>query len=212
MYKVTKGKVTNINDPARAGRIKCILSEMEGQEYPEWINPVFQGVLVFLPNVEDEVFIIKPDDDDIIEFAEDIYYLGTSRTQEHPVHDILTENNEYPKRVGLKTKSGHFILINDTAGKEEITISHKGITLISITNDGIFYGTKSANEPFVLGLEWKTLMENFMSLFEAHVHPTGTGPSGPPDNTASVASLRGDVTKEYHLSDFIFGQKEKPVG
>jgi hypothetical protein len=215
MFHVTKGKVKDINDPAKAGRIMCELSEFGG-DYPDWINPVFPGMWFTIPDVGDTVFIIMPVMEEVIEFADEIYYLGVIRTQEQTLPKEEPgefSGDAYPERRGLRTKSGHTFVFDDTTGVEEITISFKGVIDFIFTSDGIRIGTGDAGEPMVMGTLWQTLVDSFMTNFLNHTHSTGTGPSGPvldPQKT-NVENLQTNVNNGDHLSDFIFGQKVKPT-
>jgi len=213
MMDITFGKVENIEDPAKAGRVECSLAEVGGQTYPEWFNPIFLGSWCMMPDVGDIVLVVIPGRDDITEFPEEVYYLGVRLNQETPVHDILLDG-EYGKRRGFQTKGGHFIVVDDTKGAEEITISYKGTMLVSLTPSGIFLGTKDATEPMVLGELWKTLMSDILGelLTHTHVAPAGGGPTLPPSvpEITALTALQGEINAGNHISNFIFGQKTKP--
>lgn len=211
MYTLTKGKVVDIDDPAKAGRIKCDMAEVEGT-YPEWINPVFMGSWVWMPNVNDNVMIVIPDDENITEFSSEIYYLGKISHQEDPIHGELRAEN-YGNRRGTKTKAGHIVIVDDTDGGEEITISYKGSMVISWKPDGIFIGSSNATEPFVLGSQLQSLLSAVLGDLATHTHAgvtVGAGVSGIPSTTANYLTWKSEVDGGQHLSDFIYGQKIKP--
>jgi len=207
--QITKGTVTNIDDPAKAGRIKVHLAELGGRETPDFIDPVLPSGWHWLPEVGDTVQVLLPEDlDDLVEFPEDIRWSGVLYDQEHPVPADL--RSEYPRRRGFRTKAGHLLVIDDTNDKEEISLTHKNKMLFGITNDGVFIGSKKADEPVVLGLQFKALLEALLDAVVAHKHPTGTGPSGPPDNAITFTNLKSGVAAKDQLSDFVFTQKVKP--
>jgi len=136
------GIVTDNKDPAKSGRIKAAIPQMDGDSYPEWINPVWPAPWIVIPNVNDEVEIVLPDSEDAIEFAEEIYYRGYTIDESKSVPDEFKTN--YPDRMGFKTKAGHILIVDSKSGQEEITLSHKGVMLVSLTNSGIFFGTQNA--------------------------------------------------------------------
>lgn len=202
----TRGKVTKTDDPAKAGRVKCELAELDGQEYPEWIDPIFPAGWVWLPNQGDTVVILRPDGDDWVEFPEELVYLGEPYDEDHPVPDDFMDN--YGKRRGFKTKAGHLLIVDDTQGKEEITIAHKETLMFSLTNAGIFLGTQDADEPFVLGAKLNSFLGDLLQAIFVHGHPSF---GAPPSNAVDFVGPTGLNTKVAdHVSGFIFGQKDKP--
>jgi hypothetical protein len=204
----TLGIVSDIDDPAKAGRIKVTLAEMDGDTYPEWINPVFPSGWVMMPEIGDTVEIIMPDGEDAIEFAEEIRYRGWVLSDVFSVPKEFQTN--YPRRRGFKTVAGHLLIFDDTPGSELISLSFKGKHLLNMTTQGIYLGSASASEPLVLGNLWKSGMDSFLTAFVAHTHTTSMGPSGPPDpgSIAGAESVRSGLAGS--LSDFVFTQKVKP--
>lgn len=221
------GIVQSVDDPAKAGRIKASLPTMDGQEYPEWIAPIFPPGWVTMPEPGDEVEIVLPDGEDIIEFADEVRYRGKVLSENHAAPDEFKDS--YPKARGYKTKYGHLLIFDDkeqfitlyTKDKHRLTLDdkngkatlyHKDTMMVSLTDDGIFFGTEAAAEPMVLGELWKTLMDSLMGALLDHIHPTGVGPSGkmiPPEQT-TITNLRASVNADDQLSDFIMGQKARP--
>lgn len=77
-----------------------------------------------------------------------------------------------------------------------------------IDSPQIHLGGEGASEPFVLGALWKSMMDTVLGALAEHKHPTGVGPSGPPDNAGTYT---GEAAKTADtISDFIMGQKEHP--
>jgi hypothetical protein len=220
---VTQGKVTNTDDPAKAGRIKVALAELDGAEFPDWVDPVFAPGWLWLPEPGDTVSIILPDGEDLIEFSDEIRWTGQLFDQDNPHPDEFKPN--YPQMRGFKTKAGHILIVDDKdkivslktpAGHEllldekndKISFRYKDTDVITINASGIFFGTESASEPFVLGNLWKAMMDTVLQALAVHIHPTGVGPSGPPDNASVYTTEKGKTADT--ISDFIFGQKVQP--
>lgn len=205
------GTVTSNKDPSKAGRVKVELAELDGQEYPEWMDPIWPGgQWICIPEPGDTVECVLPEGEDQIEFASEVRYRGVLFDASNPVPDEFKTN--YPYRRGWKTNAGHILIIDDKQGSEEITLKHKDGHLVSLTNAGIFFGTQGATEKMVLGNLWQTMQSAFLGAFNAHFHATGVGPSGPPDPAALAITtpLKVGVDAGNQLSDFIFGQKVKP--
>jgi hypothetical protein len=55
--------------------------------------------------------------------------------------------------------------------------------------DQVLIGGSSADQPIVLGNELKSLIEDLITAIKAITVPTGTGPSGPPINSAQFESV-----------------------
>ena len=51
---------------------------------------------------------------------------------------------------------------------------------LSLVGDDINFGEESGAEPVVLGNTLRQILTELMNVFNSHIHPTGTGPSGPP--------------------------------
>ena len=204
------GTVTSNQDPAKSGRVKVELAQLDGQEYPEWIEPIWPaGEWIAIPEPGDSVEVVLPEGDDKIEFSGEVRYRGKVIDPSNPVPAEFKIN--YPGRRGFKTRVGHLLILDDTAGSEEVTLIHKDGHLVSLTNAGIYFGSQTAAEPLVLGNLWKSLESSFMQAFLTHFHATGVGPSGTPDPTsaATVTALKSGVDASNQLSDFIWGQKVK---
>jgi hypothetical protein len=77
-----------------------------------------------------------------------------------------------------------------------------------IDSPQIHLGGDGASEPFVLGALWKAMMDTVLQAIADHKHPTGVGPSGPPDNLATFTAEKAKTADT--ISDFIMGQKAHP--
>lgn len=210
----TLGTVVNIDDPAKAGRIMVNIESMDGQAFPEWIEPEFPAGMVVMPEVGDIVALTMPEGEDIIEFAEEVRYTGVVLNESNPVPDEFKP--DYPKRRGWKTKSGHLIILSDVDGQEEIQISHKGVLMVVLNNSGIFLGTTSATEKLPLGDLLMASLSVVTGALLSHTH-TGVTPGVGLSGVADPASIttwtteKGKMDTGALLSDFIFAQKTKPT-
>lgn len=221
--KITAGKVSSTEDGANAGRVEVELAEVDGSVYPEPLDSVFMSGWCWPPEPTDTALAVIPDGDDAIEFADEAKWLGVVYDQNNQVPKEFHEN--YPKARGFKTKSGHLFMIDDKdkwislktpaghellldAKNDKVSLRYKDADVITINASGIFFGTESASEPMVLGNLWKATMATILNALAVHTHPTGVGPSGPPDNAATYTTEASKL--QDALSDFINGQKVKP--
>lgn len=80
--------------------------------------------------------------------------------------------------------------------------------LVYLSNGKIQIGSKSSDEPLVLGNVFKQLMDQLLSALAEHVHPVPDGTSGPPDNAAVYSSLQeSPIDDNSILSDVAFSEK-----
>jgi len=92
-------------------------------------------------------------------------------------------------RIVLNTKENEFM----TFAKKAINLVTEGVFTIDsvdeiiintnnrsvLNSPEIYLGSADATEPVVLGETLKQLLTEMMDLLLTHIHPTGTGPSGP---------------------------------
>lgn len=73
---------------------------------------------------------------------------------------------------------------------ERMTVEVNGTPVLEVYRNGgefrIDLG-EAANERIILGDSWLSFFNNFITLFNSHVHPSGTGPTGAP--TAAATSM-----------------------
>lgn len=172
------GVVSNIADPNRLGRVKVRYPWLKDSESP-WARVVSfmagsnRGA-VFRPEVEDEVLVLFDHGD--MRFP---YVLGGLWNGKDKMPEERGSDGGNAVRL-IKSRSGHQILFDDTAGAEKVTVIDKAGNSIELTSSGVVIksaaiklGSKEAAQSLVLG-------DAFMRLFNRHTHPTGVGPSGPP--------------------------------
>lgn len=210
-YGKYEGVVTDVSDPKKIGRVRAKVPAVLGEDVDSgWALPCVpaggghERGMLFLPQVGDTVWIEFAGGDvsrpiwsgtfwgapDSTGGADD---LGTDTGAETPTGDGGKEASD--KLSVLKTKSGHELTLDDDGevvllangnGKSSIRFEQDGT--VTITAEKIKLGS-SASEKVVLG-------DTFMQFFNAHVHPTGVGPSGPPTQPMSTSQLSQKVTTE----------------
>ena len=143
-----KGIVTNNADPEKRGRIKVMAQEIvgAGQELPFWIEPDMQflskdgGCFFFVPEIDTVVDLIELVGDESLGEYSEVYlltgrylYRGTQFSPKTVLPEVFKEN--YPKRRGFCSPSGHYMIFDDVSG--EVIISRSGTDAqITFTSDG----------------------------------------------------------------------------
>lgn len=198
-----EGVVTATDDPLEIGRIRAKVPGVLGEDVESgWALPCapFGGGkdrgFLFLPEVGDTVWI---------EFAAgDLtrpIWAGTfwGAPESSGQADDLGEatGSEVPTSEGdkaaaglsvIKTKAGHRIVLDDRG--EVVILAHGGDEAeIRLTQSGEVV-IKAAKIKLGDGAEKSLILgEDFQSLFNAHTHPTGVGPSGPPSSPMTASHL-----------------------
>jgi hypothetical protein len=74
----------------------------------------------------------------------------------------------------------------------------------------VMLGKWDAEQPLVLGTEWRTMMLTLIDVILNHIHPTGTGPSGMlmPPQQPILTDLKASVSGSEQLSDDNFTTKK----
>ena len=181
IYGVAVGVVIAIDDPDSLGRVKVKYPWLKDDSESPWARIVSfmagpsRGA-VFRPEVNDEVLVAFEHGDPRFP-----YVLGAIWNGQDTMPSARGADADNNVRV-IRSRSGHEIVLDDTQGSEKVVVKDQGgntVTLSSqgvvIQSDAIKLGSDNSAEGLVLG-------DAFMSLFNAHTHPTGVGPSGPPPN------------------------------
>jgi uncharacterized protein involved in type VI secretion and phage assembly len=189
------GVVTNADDPLEIGRVRAKVPEVLGREIESgWALPCapFGGGkdrgLLFLPEVGDTIWIEFAAGDIMRPIWSGAFWGAPESAGQQD--DLAQETgSELPTSEGtkagpavsiLRTAAGHRIVMDDDG--EIVILAHGGDQAeIRLTRQGevivkaakIKLGSDGATEPLVLG-------NTFLQYFNAHTHPTGVGPSGPP--------------------------------
>lgn len=182
-----RGQVTDNSDPDNLGRVKAKVPRVLGDKETGWALPAFiyggakeQGLFA-LPDIKAGVWI---------EFeGGDLSYpiwSGTWFTSGH-----IPESAKAGKKV-FKTKSGHKIVLDDDGGSLEVTDSNGNSVKMDSSTVKIAAGgavkvvidapqielVDSAAHPLVFGDELMQYLNQIVQLFNSHMHPGETTPSG----------------------------------
>jgi hypothetical protein len=193
-YGKYEGVVTDNADPLKIGRLRAKVPAVLGEDVVSgWALPCapFGGGkdrgFLFVPEVGDTVWIEFAAGDPSRPIWVGVYWgapestgnqddLGTATGTEVPTSSGTQAG---PGKAILKTKAGHTLYFDDDGqlivvangnGKTEIHLTQDG--QVTIKADKILLGD-GAQKAVILG-------DDFMQFFNAHTHPTGVGPSGPP--------------------------------
>lgn len=115
-------------DPAKAGRVIAKMASMDGDQYPEWLEPVLPPGLISHPHPGDTVEIETPEGEDVVEFAHEAKYLGKRYDDANDYPEKFKTN--YPDRRGYCTPGDHYLIFDDhdktitieTSGGHEIVL------------------------------------------------------------------------------------------
>lgn len=199
-----EGQVTDVNDPLEIGRVKAKVPEILGRDTElGWALPCapFGGGkdrgLLFLPSVGDTVWIEFAAGDISRPIWSGAFWGAPESAGQQD--DLSAETgSEVPTSEGakagpgisvLRTSAGHRVVMDDDGGlviighggdQAEIRLTGQGEVIVKAQS--IKIGSDAASEPLVLG-------NSFMQLFNAHTHPTGVGPSGPPASPMTPGQL-----------------------
>jgi hypothetical protein len=139
------------------------------------------------------------------------------------IPDVFTEAN-YGKRRGFVTPAGHVMLFDDTKKDLCVSLTWKGpagVSTLTFDKTGqilceVFSGAKIKIDPIadeIRVIAPKVIVESpeidlgggagdvallanaFLGLFAAHIHPTGVGPSGPPQAAGTAPTTAWDSSK-----------------
>jgi uncharacterized protein involved in type VI secretion and phage assembly len=123
IYGVVVGVVTNNKDPEKLGRIKVKFPWLSDADESNWarVSSPMAGPLrgiFFLPEIDDEVLVVFEHG-----LVHRPYVLGAlwNKTDKPPEGNADGKNN---LRI-IKSRSGHTITLDDTDGKEKITVLDK---------------------------------------------------------------------------------------
>jgi uncharacterized protein involved in type VI secretion and phage assembly len=126
-YGVVTGQVTNLNDPDNLGRVKVKYPGISNQLESHWarlVNPMAgaERGFYFLPEIDDEVLIAFEHGD--INHPYIVGALWSSKDKPPLPNNEAVASGKVNKRM-IKSRSGHTITIDDTSGKEKISIIDK---------------------------------------------------------------------------------------
>ena len=211
--------VTDNNDPEQRGRLKMRSQSLIGADYemPDWIepeSPLFTstggGGSLFLPKIGTLVeLVVAVHDVDMDQMPAERFLQNPSGKWRHASHSASQDKlplpddlrTHYPNRRGFVTPAGHKLIFDDAGS---IIIESRHGHTIEMRDNEIHVtpaGSTVLKSPTLMGegaTEKMVLGDLFMAMFNAHTHPTGVGPSGPPTPpgmTASQLSQDGNKVK-----------------
>lgn len=119
---VTVGKVTDINDKAHLGRIKVSFPHIADGCQSGWARLAMpwagqQRGSYFVPEVDDEVMVAFEHSD--IRFPVVIGCVWSGKA-------VPPETDPNLERRGLRSKTGHQLVFDDSAGRQNLTVKSQG--------------------------------------------------------------------------------------
>ncbi len=193
-----RGLVVDRNDPEQLGRLKVKVPSLLADATTGWAWPAspYAGLGVgffFIPQVNDLVWIEFVEGD-----LEHPIWSGCAWAKPSGQSEIPREaQTSYPNQSVIKTPSGITIILSDVSGSELVTIrAANGCEMVMDPNANKI--TVQAGEIILrasAGMTEELATKTFVQqIFDAHTHPTGVGPSGPPtllssSNPCSLTSI-----------------------
>jgi len=129
-YEIFIGKISNRNDPEKRGRVKVTFDEapLKG-EWPEWVDPSFPFAgkncgWFFVPPADTaiECELYRGKGPDVSIDTPRIRWRAALYNRVDQIPEEFKKN--YPKVSGFKTPGNHILILDDTEGKEFITLGH----------------------------------------------------------------------------------------
>lgn len=196
--------VTDNNDPEKRGRLLVKSQSLTGADFqlPDWVEPggaayasTKNGATLFVPAIGSTVELVADVHDTEFDDMPNERFLQNPSIKWRPATLTAADGpmplpadlaTNYPERRGIITPAGHQLIFDDTSG-ELIVKSKAGSTMVFKANGDIVLKSpvkigEGATELMILG-------NAFMTLYNAHTHPTGVGPSGPPVVLMSTTQL-----------------------
>jgi hypothetical protein len=177
-----RGIVVDRDDPERLGRLRVRVPSVLGDAISGWAWPVspYAGARVgffFIPQVGDLVWIEFGEGD-----LDHPLWTGGGWAQPGGQAEIPeAARTSYPDRHVITTPAGSSIVIDDAAetvtvrspGRCEIVLDESADTLTIRASTVVVRGAGGQEEELVTK-SWVQM------VYDAHVHPSGVGPTGPP--------------------------------
>ena len=119
---------------------------------------------------------------------------------------VMTPINSDPTHINI---TGYFDENRPTVQDGEACLYNQYGQLVYLKNGKIQIGSKSADEPFVLGNVFKTMMNTILDAIVAHTHVTASpgAATTPPVNSAAFTAVKADpLATGRVLSQTIFGE------
>jgi len=201
-----RGFVQDRNDPEKLGRLKVTVPSLLNEAVTGWAWPVlpYAGAGIgffFLPQVGDLVWVEFLEGD-----LDHPLWSGGSWAKPKGQTEIPADAKaNYPDTQVLRTKSGHVLILEDSAGKELITLRAKNGCELTIDPNGDAITLKASStitlqagdiELKSNGTTLPLATQDFVEkVFKSHFHPSGVGPTGPPTHMPPVPTALTSVVK-----------------
>jgi phage protein D/phage baseplate assembly protein gpV len=127
-HSVVVGIVTNNRDPDGLGRVKVRFPTLPGNEESNWARLVslMAGAgrgFEFIPEVNDEVLVAFEHDDSHRPFVLGALWNGQDKPPEGS-DKVVSSTGKVERRI-IRSRSGHSIILDDSDGKEKVSIVDK---------------------------------------------------------------------------------------
>lgn len=198
-YGKYEAVVSAVDDPLGIGRVRAKVPAVFGPEVEcGWALPCapFGGGkdrgMLFVPEIGDSVWIEFAAGDPSRPIWVGAFWGAPSGESVSADASEVPTNEDAKAGPGLgilRTKAGHRIVLDDDGsvvviahgeGKAEVRITRSGEVIVKA--EKVKLGAEGASQAVVLG-------NDFMQHFNAHTHPTGVGPSGPPTQPMQSSHL-----------------------
>lgn len=200
------GVVADREDPEKLGRVRVIIPGVYPIPSP-WAFPF--GTLGGGSGQRGAFFVPEKGADVMVFFVlgdpERPMYCSAhwGRTEAPTVLDGVSQNDT----PDIRTIEGkNFTITMDDRSSPQLIIQDKNNTegVFRIADGKVYAGDENATEPFVLGSQWKTGMEQLFDQLVLITHTTAVGPTSPPLNAAAFTAQKALLSAK--LSSIIFGK------
>ncbi|SHN13572.1 phage baseplate assembly protein V [Cryptosporangium aurantiacum] len=210
-YGKYEGVVTDVTDPEKIGRIRARVPALLGEDVDTgWALPCVpvggtaKVGMLFLPAIGATVWIEFAGGDVSRPIWSGTFWsapestggaddLGTEAGPEAPTAD--DGKDATATLAVLRTSSGHELTFDDD-GQVVLLANGNGTCSVRFEKDGSVVVTAEKVKLGAEASESVVLGNTFQQFFNAHTHPTGVGPSGPPTQPMSTSQLSAKVTTE----------------
>jgi len=175
-YGNYRGKVVDVDDPYRSGRIKVevfgVFDDLPVDALP-WA--IYADTLMggqgeiggfIVPDLESHVWVFFEEGD----HTQPVYFAGAPARPHGPPQK---DNGEYPRNKAFRTMAGHYIEIDDTPGDTRIKLYHTSGTETEIDHEGNVdqYVVKNVTQQIDGNVD-QTVNKNVTQLVKGNVDQT----------------------------------------
>ncbi len=144
-------------------------------------------------------------------------YAGTTKAQNQQTFDVQPDDDRLPLMTGVPIRNGIPSLLVTVPPGARVLVGWDGgdprAPFCALWGGGekgtsLIYGGASADQPWLMGKLLTDLLSKVLQALATHTHPTGVGPSGPPEDPSPYTDADTDLPNT--LSDWVITQKTKP--